>query len=176
MRDGAGLDWGEVHWERVDASHLTCYPMRIEWESLAAGQNGGLSVDSHHRHWPAPEVIARPVMPGDPVPTMARKLYASLSEALGGRAKIRYARGTSMTRGKPGDVVDSIAVTGWSDVGAAAAVWTDGRFTGAWVRPAGEVLTRADQYAVVSMHPETGKRRRESGPATVLGWLKGERG
>lgn len=81
---------------------------------------------------PAPEVQCRPATTGE-VPR-SPKLMMARAEAAGWAVRATYARGTTMTaKGKPGKVVDSIALRFHMANRAAWAAWHNGLFDSAQV-------------------------------------------
>ncbi len=80
---------------------------------------------------PAPEVSRRPAAPRE-VPTVAA-MFAEAASADGWAVQCTYARGTKIDfRGRPGKVVDSIAVRLRRGPDRAVGVWVDGAFTTGW--------------------------------------------
>ena len=80
---------------------------------------------------PKPEVPARPARPEE-IPSAASKL-AELAQQQGWYVEITYARGTSLTaNGRPGRVVDSIAVRAVKNNRRLVATWVDGKRSGGW--------------------------------------------
>jgi hypothetical protein len=143
---------------------LSCFPLRVEWD-------GGVQDANRVVPWPQPEVPARAVAPGDPVPVAARRLADRLMRITEGLAGARYSRGTSMVRGKPGSVVDAVAVRGRRPDGrAAVAVWIDGKLDGAWLRSVGGIPVRAQARRRTTVGAN-GRERAETLVEVVVRWL-----
>lgn len=135
-------------WDPRVEGALNSFPLRIDWQlATSAGKAPERS------ELPAPEVAARPVRPGDPVPASAARLRDDMAELCRGRVRMSYSRGPRVTNaGRSNEkvvIVDVVVVHAWTSGIAAVAIWRAGKLDTALIRKSQAIPEPASKFAVV---------------------------